>query len=191
MLGDADHPDHPERVLEGLFGVDRGVDRDCVPRLDAVVSHYLRKTPASPAAGGGRRARDDGALDLGRSARPQDVVAMSLDLTWQRAGSSWDSVAAVLGEQGPGSMAIVLVDRVNASRHGFLLRNHDDDIIVIETQEAKGSRVRSLADALPPVDARVAVIDATGRQVVLPEMPRDAADALTDSARKGPRYGSL
>ncbi|RKE10678.1 papain fold toxin 1 (glutamine deamidase) of polymorphic toxin system [Catellatospora citrea] len=116
---------------------------------------------------------------------------MSLDLTWQRAGSSWDSVAAVLGEQGPGSMAIVLVDRVNASRHGFLLRNHDDDIIVIETQEAKGGRVRSLADALPPVDARVAVIDATGRQVVLPEMPRDAADALTDSARKGPRYGSL
>ncbi len=93
---------------------------------------------------------------------------------------SWDTVAATLREQGPGSTAFVLWQRPHREGHAFAAHNTSDQgVRWIEMQAPPGARLSAAPPRLPVDAASVLVVDPTGRVV------HDPSTAVPESASTG------
>ncbi|HET6501956.1 MAG TPA: toxin glutamine deamidase domain-containing protein, partial [Amycolatopsis sp.] len=172
------HRNRLEEKLAAILPPYDGTAADCVVRLDAVRRGLF---------GGSVVARDDFAVG---SRRPEDELTAAVGGDWRPVDGSLADVVRQVEELGHGAMAFVLTRPPGRTGHGFAVRNEGGIPLWLETQARPGSRVREVGQDLL-VDARVIVVDATGRAVPLAAGSRAAntTDALLPPSAQR-RYGA-
>ncbi|MCW2902100.1 MAG: hypothetical protein JWO67_4365, partial [Streptosporangiaceae bacterium] len=159
-----------------------GTSADCVPRLEALWREFYD----GPAV-----VRDD--FTVG-SARPEDELAAIMGGDWRPFNGSPEAILPQVDRLGPGATAFVLALSPTGPGHAFALRNEGGALFWVETQERPGARVFDVADdpPAPMIDARVIVVDATGRAVPLDDLTQAAntLDGQLLARRDRKQYGA-